>query len=190
MAAPQFPWVSPEEFLDLEERSETKHMYYAGEITAMSGGSGPHAALAANLARHLGNALEDRGCVVFGSDLLLQTGSKSVFVYPDVMVVCGTVVWMDGRPNVVTNPIFVAEVLSPSTEATDRGVKSHEYRGTPSLKQYALIAQSRPFIELHTRHEDGTWRITEVSGLDVECEFESLGCRVPMEKLYRRVFDL
>src|SRR5258708_18074804 len=160
MAAHSIPWVSPDEFLDFEEKSDTKHMYHAGAMTAMAGGSPAHAFLAMNLGRVLGVALEGRDCRIAGSDLLFQTGSKEMYAYPDVIVICGPLIRMEGRPNVVTNPLFVAEVLSPSTESIDRGAKSQEYRLSPTLKQYALLSQDKPNVELHTRGEDGRWYIT------------------------------
>jgi len=142
-----------------------------------------------NLGSELRAALRGRGCRVAGSDLLLQTGNKDVYVYPDVMVICGPVVSMEGRPNVVTNPVFVAEVLSPSTEADDRGVKSRQYQATPSIRQYALLSQDRPEVELHTRGENGIWRISDVSGLDADCPFSLLECSVPMAALYEGVLE-
>ena len=190
MAAQQFPLISVADYLDQEELSPTKHWYYAGVVTAMAGGSPGHSFLAANLIRDLGGALRGKKCRVAGSDLLLQTGRKEMHVYPDVMVICGPVVTMEGRPNVVTNPIFVAEVLSPSTSGDDRGAKSHEYRATPSIQQYALISQTRPLVEIHTRNEDGSWLLTEVMGLEADCAFSSLGCSVPMAGLYEGVLDL
>jgi len=190
MAAQQFPLISVADYLDQEELSPTKHWYYAGVVTAMAGGSPGHAFLAMNLGGELRSALRGKNCRVAGSDLLLQTGRKEMYVYPDVMVICGPVVTMDGRPNVVTNPVFVAEVLSPSTGEDDRGVKSHEYRATPSIQQYALISRTRPLVEIHTRNEDGSWLLTEVMGLEADCAFSSLGCSVPMAGLYEGVLDL
>ena len=117
--------------------------------------------LAANLIRELGNALRGKRCRVAGSDLLLQTGRKEMYVYPDVT-------YRGGRP----------------------GAKSHEYRGTPSIRQYALISQDKPLVEIHTRNEDGSWLLTEVMGLDTGCAFSSLECSVPMAALYEGVLDL
>ena len=164
-------------------------MYYAGMVMAMAGGSPAHSFLTFNLGAELRTALRGRGCRVGGADLLFQTGSKQLFTYPDVVVICGPLERMDRRPNVVTNPVFVAEVLSPSTEAFDRGVKSIEYRASPTIRQYALLSQDSPRVELHTRGEDGAWRISDVSGLDVDCEFTSLDCRIPMAALYEGVLD-
>ena len=164
-------------------------MYYAGEITAMAGGSPAHAFLAMNLGGELRVALRGRGCRVAGSDLLFQMGSKEMYVYPDVMVICGPVEAMAGRPNVVTNPVFVAEVLSPSTEADDRGVKAREYHKSPTIQQYALLWQDRPLVEIHTRGADGKWLISVVIGLEEECAFSSLECRIPMAGLYEGVLE-
>ena len=189
MAAQPLPWISPDEYLDREERSMTKHVYYAGVITAMAGGSPAHAFLAVNLCSEMRAALRGRGCRVAGSDLLFQTGSKEMYVFPDVTVICGPVARMEGRPNVVTNPVFVADVLSPGTEGDDRGRKSREYRASPSIRQYALLSQDRPLVEIHTRGEDGYWRISEVSGMDADCAFSSLGCSVPMAALYEGVLE-
>lgn len=189
MAATPIPWITPDEFLDYEETADSKHMYYAGTVTAMAGGSLPHGTLSGNLLGLLFGALQGRNCRVLGSDVLFQTGSQQMLTYPDVMVLCGPVTTMSNRRHVVTNPIFVAEVLSPSTEGLDRGAKSREYRASPSLKQYALLSQDRPLIEFHTRDADGTWRISEVEGIDAVCEFSSLGCQVPMSSLYADVLD-
>jgi len=112
-----------------------------------------------------------------------------MYTYPDLVVVCGPLARVEGRPNIITNPTFVAEILSPSTEADDRGVKASEYRKTPSMQQYALLSQKAAIVEIHTRGADGKWTIHEVSGLEADCEFSALGCSVPMAALYSGVWD-
>ena len=190
MAAPNIPWVSPDEYLDQEEVSPTKHMYHAGLVTAMAGGSYEHGRLAGNLIGELFSALRGRGCGVVGSDVMFQTGSREMFTYPDVMVICGPVAKLPGRPHVITNPVFVAEVLSPSTEGMDRGAKLREYRATPSLRQYAMISQDEPWVEIHTRDESGRWWISEATGLDGVCEFTGIDCVVSMAGLYEGALDI
>jgi len=189
MSAQHIPLISVDDYLDQEALSPTKHAFHAGAVTAMAGGSPAHSFLAMNLGSELRNALRGRNCRVAGSDLLLQTGRKELYVYPDVMVICGPVEVMEGRPNVVTNPLFVAEILSPSTEGDDRGEKSRQYRATPSILQYALLAQHRPLVEIHTRNDDGSWLLTETAGLERACEFSSLQCSVPMASLYEGVLE-
>ena len=187
MAARQIPWISPDEFLDAEELSDTKHSYHNGIVTAMAGGSYAHGRLAGNLLGSLFAALRGRNCAVVGSDVKLHAGDS--FVYPDLMVIRGLASKIPARPSVITNPVLIAEVLSPGTEAYDRGEKARLYRASPTVKQYALLSQDQPLIEIHTRHDDGTWRITEVSGLESVCEFSSLDCRIPFSDLYEGVLD-
>ena len=107
-----------------------------------------------------------------------------MFTYPDVTVVRGAMEPMPGRKHILTNPVFVAEVSSPSTEGMDRGAKSNEYRATRSLRQYALISQDQPWVQIHTRDEAGAWQTSEVSGLDGVCAFSGIDCAVPMAALY------
>ena len=187
MAARHFPWISPDDYLDQEELSSTRHMYCGGVVTAMAGGSLAHGILAMNLAAALHTALRGRGCRVVGSDVLFRTGSGEMFTYPDVTVLCGPVETVERRPHVITNPVFVAEVLSPSTEGIDRGVKSREYRASGSLRQYALLSQEQPWVEIHTRDEAGYWRISETRGLEADCELTGIDCRIPMALLYEGV---
>jgi len=184
MAVRHIPWISPDQYLDQEELAPIRRVYFAGVVTAMADGSVAHALLAMNLGAGLHAALRGRGCRVVGSDVLFRTGSGEMYTYPDVTVFCGPVETVDGRPHVITNPVFVAEVLSPSTEGMDRGVKSREYRATASLRQYALISQEQPWVEIHTRDEAGFWRITETRGLEADCEFTGIDCRLPMTALY------
>jgi Uma2 family endonuclease len=189
MAVRHIPWISPDQYLDQEEMSSTRHMYCAGVVTAMAGGSLAHGMLAMNLGAELRAALRGRGCRVVGSDVLFRTGSGEMYTYPDVMVLCGPVETVEGRPHVMTNPVFVAEVLSQSTEGVDRGAKSREYRASGSLRQYALVSQDQAWVEIHTRDEAGFWRISETRGLEADCEFTGIDCRVPMAALYEGVLE-
>ena len=85
--------------------------------------------------------LRGRACRVGASDLLFRTGSGEMFTYPDVTVICGPVEPVPGRKHVVTNPVFVAEVLSPSTEAIDRG---GEVKGVPGERVIAAVCADLP----------------------------------------------
>jgi hypothetical protein len=83
-------------------------MYHAGQVTVMEGRSFEHGRLEGNLIGKLFAALAGRGCGVVGSDALFQTGRQPRFTDPDVMVICGLVTKLPGRPSVGTNPVFVA----------------------------------------------------------------------------------
>jgi len=190
MVVRHIPWISPEEYLDQEAVSDTRHMYYAGLVTAMAGGSVAHGTIAMNLGVALHGATRGRRCRVLGSDVLFQTGSGDMYAYPDVMVLCGPVETVPGRKHVVTNPVFVAEVCSPSTENFDRGAKMREYRATPSLLQFVLVSQDEPWVEIHTRDAAGNWVVRDVTGLEAECEFTGIECKVPMAAVYEGAMEI
>jgi Uma2 family endonuclease len=189
MAAGNVSLISVDDYLDAEELAETRHRCYDGLVTEMEGSSLEHAFLRSNFCSELHGALRGRGYGVVGANLMLRTGSKRLFLYPDAMVFRGPVETIEGRPNVVTNPVFVAEVLSPETEGFDRGAAAHKYRWTPSILQYALIAVNRPLVEIYTREADGDWWISEVIGLEADCAFSSLECSVPMAAIYEGVLE-
>lgn len=123
----------------------------------MAGGSPRHAALAARIARALGVAL-GRECEVFSSDLQLGLTRQGRYVYADATVVCGPLRLLPGTSHVVENPSIIVEVLSPSTEPYDRGLKWDGYRQLPSLTDYLLVSQSAASIEHYRREPDGAWR--------------------------------
>jgi Uma2 family endonuclease len=187
--------ISPDEFLDQEAVSATKHTYYRGVVTPWDEGhSGrgcilAHWTLAGNLLAALHPKLRGRGCRVGGSDLLFLAGAGTMYTRADVIAICGSAQTVQCRPEVITNPIFAAEVISPSTEATDRGAKSSAYRATASLRQYALIAQDEPWVEIYTRDDRG-WFLRDVTGLDGTCAFSEISCLVPMAELYEGVLDI
>ena len=103
------------------------------------------------------------------------------------MVVCGDPKFVDDRRDTLLNPALIVEVLSPSTEAYDRGFKSAQYRTVESLEEYALVSQSEPRVEVFRRQSGGHWLLSEAVGLAAVCNFESLDCALPLADIYAKV---
>jgi Uma2 family endonuclease len=152
--------VSFAEYLASERTSEVKHEWLAGTVFAMAGGTIEHGALAAAVIRDLGLALLGRPCRVLTSDVRVRVLATGLCTYADV-VVCGTLETDPEDQHTVTNPILVVEVLSDSTEAYDRGKKFAQYRRIPSLREYVLVSQYEPRIEVYRRTERGPWELSE-----------------------------
>ncbi|MBL8238844.1 MAG: Uma2 family endonuclease [Bryobacterales bacterium] len=112
-----------------------------------------------------------------------------MYTYPDLTVICRPVETVPGRKRVVTNPVFVAEVLSPATGGIDRGAKLREYRASPSVQQYGLVSLEEAWVEIHRCDETGFWRITEVTGLTGVCVLSAIGCSVSMAAIYEGVLE-
>jgi len=179
--------LTPEQYLEIERASETRSEFFNGRMYAMSGGSYNHVRIIGNLAFELRNAMKQRPCEVVTSDLRVRVSPCGLYTYPDVTVVCGEPEFADDQKDTLLNPVFIAEVLSPSTEAYDRGFKSAQYRKLESLQEYALISQAEPRVEVFRRQPGGDWLLSEAAGIDAACGFDSLGCRIALADIYGKV---
>ena len=181
--------VRPEEYLEFERAAETRHEWIEGEIVAMAGGSLRHSLITMNLGAELHPRLLGR-CFVFGPDARVCVSWQNLITYPDVTVLCRAPQYVDDRRDTLSNPPFVAEVLSPSTEVWDRGRKSRSYRELPSLREYLLVGQDPVDIEHHSRRPNGDWNIETVRNMDAVIKLESLGCELPVREIYQGVDTL
>jgi len=135
MSAQPQPRLTPEQYLEIERAAQFRSEYYNGRMYAMSGGTHMHALIIGNLARELGNSLKKRPYLVTTSDLRVLVQRGGLYTYPDIVVACGDPRYEDNRLDTLLNPILLVEVLSPSTEAYDRGFKSRQYRTIESLQE-------------------------------------------------------
>jgi Uma2 family endonuclease len=178
--------ISESEYLAIERQAEGKSEFFEGEMFAMAGGSRRHSLISANLIAELKNRLRGRSCVVFNSDLRIHIEATGLFTYPDASVVCGAVQSLPGTDDTLTNPVLIAEVLSESTEGYDRGKKAEQYRRIVSLREYLLVSQKEPHVELFTRTENG-WVLREAEGLGATLELPGVGITVALEEIYSNV---
>jgi Uma2 family endonuclease len=149
-----------EQYLVFERAAEEKHDFVDGQTVAMAGCTEAHDAVAGNVQRLLGNALAGRpgACRPFTSDMKLYIPATGGTRYPDASVACEPA-YLDGTRDALVNPCVIVEVLSRSTEATDRGDKFVEYRSIPSFNEYVLVSQHRVLVEHYIRQADGTWTL-------------------------------
>lgn len=182
------PTFTPEEYLSLERLSEIRHEYLDGFVYAMSGESLNHSTICFNLYGILHSQLRGTPCRGLSPNMKIRTKDESLYSYPDLAVVCGEPVFHDKHGDVLVNPTVVFEVLSPSTEAYDRGEKSSRYRTEiESLSDFVLVAQDGPRVEHFSRRPDGSWASEEVGGLDGVLSLPSINCRVRLADVYDRI---
>ncbi|MGZ3300329.1 MAG: Uma2 family endonuclease [Isosphaeraceae bacterium] len=177
---------TPQEYLALERKSETRNEYYNGEIFAMAGASREHNLTVANLLRDIGNQLEDRPCESYPSDMRVFIEATGLYTYPDVSVVCGEPRFQDREVDTLLNPTVIVEVLSPSTEAYDRGDKFRHYRRIDSLREFVLISQDRMMVERYTR-QGKDWVLSDMTDPDQVLKLESIGCQIPLDRIYAKI---
>ncbi len=177
------------EYLAIDEASDTKYEYRDGEVIAMAGATVPHVQIAGNLNRDLGNRLAGTPCQALISDMRVRAVRNGRYCCPDATAIGGEPRFdpPDRRATPV-NPQVVFEVLSPSTESSDRGEKFTRYRQAGSLQEYVLLAQDRPQVEPFSLGPDGGWSIGQViAGLDGVVHLRSLAIELPLSDIYERV---
>jgi Uma2 family endonuclease len=185
----QKPRYSIQEYYRIETDATEKHEFRGGEILAMSGGAPEHATIALNFAAELRASLKSRPCQPYNSDLRIRITGQDRTAYPDVSIICGPIEYDpdDKARHTVLNPRVIVEVLSPSTEAYDRGDKFAAYREIPSLEEYVLVSQNEPRVETYLRQKDGTWSFAPFAGLQAVAKLRSIHIEVPLAEIYANI---
>jgi Uma2 family endonuclease len=183
MALPQakLPAFSGDDYLAWEAQQPARSEYVAGEVFAMAGGEDRHATASLNLAIALRAELRGSPCRVYMIDVKLRVEAADAYFYPDVFVTCSAADLGDRL--VKREPLLVAEVLSDSTAAYDRGGKFAAYRQLPSLREALFIDVARRVVDLYRRGDDGLWVLHPLQAGDVMA-LSSLGLSVPVDRIF------
>lgn len=186
IAIPDRSYMTPDEYLEWEEKQELRYEYvdgvvYAkGEVYGMTGGTLAHNDIALNLYSALRSPIRTKGCRVNVADVKVQTAEAGAFFYPDLLVSC------DPRDKTaikfIRYPCLIVEILSPSTESYDRGAKFAQYRRLESLREYVLISSEKIEVEIFRRGDRNKWELTpyaagetvQLTSVDFECPIELL----------------
>lgn len=172
------------EYLVFEEASNEKHEYLAGQIYAMAGGSPAHNQICFNLSACIGSRIIGTDCRGYSSDQKIWIEAVELNTYADITIVCGEPRFHEQHKTLLLNPRLIIEVLSPSTEAYDRGDKWAYYQMIPSLTDYLLVAQQRAQIEHYALEGDGSWRYTSETNPTSDVILASINCRIPLAQVY------
>ena len=183
MVQREYPTINREDYLLLDRNSQNaRYEYLEGELKMLAGGSADHSTITTNLTSILHRLLEDGPCKVYNSDMQLQL-SESRYVYPDITVTCDL---RDETPedNRTHYPSVVVEVLSPTTEAADRGKKLLYYQAHPTIQEYMLVDSQSMLVEVYHR-EKGRWSFS-VHGSGDSVQLEAIGVRFFVNDAYKR----
>lgn len=174
------------EYLELEVNSDQRHEYINGEIIPMTGGTPDHNDIAGNLYVLLKLALKGKAYRAFYVDQRLWIPVRSLYTYPDVMVVEKPLQLQVGRNDTVINPCFIAEVLSKSTQGYDRGEKFAIYRTVESFREYLLIDQYKIYVEHYVKTTANQWLFSEYTEPNITLSL-SMGVQIQIAALYENI---
>ena len=179
--------LTPEEYLAIERKAESKSEYINGEMVAMTGASRRHNLVVVNIVGEIGQQLKGRSCEMYANDMRVRVPSTRLYSYTDLVVVCGEPQFEDDYFDTLLNPTLIIEVLSESTEGYDRGKKFGFYRTIPSLAEYLLVAQDELRIEQYAKQPDGRWLLSEYRSMEDVAELASIQCQLALKEVYDKV---
>ena len=185
--APTDTLMSEEEYLVREPEAEYKSEFRDGRVVGMAGASLAHSRLTANLLREIGHQLRAKPCRPYTNDTRIKVAAARFYTYPDLSVICGKPEVDRRESSTVTNPTALVEVLSPSTEAYDRGQKFASYKSLDSLRDYVLVAQDAVRVEHFTLRGDGSWGEAVLRLRDDVLELPAIGCRIALRDVYEGI---
>ena len=178
---------SVDEYLELEIVSEIRNEYRNGEIIPMTGGTPNHNDISGNLYLLLKPLLKAKGFRVFHADQRLWIPDVKIHTYPDVMVASKPLQMQDGRKDTITNPCFIAEVLSRSTQNYDRSEKFAAYRTIDTFQEYLLIDQYRIHVEHHVKTAVNQWLFSEYDDPSVTIALRFADVQIQIADLYDNI---
>ena len=188
MTARPIPHITEEEYLQRERASIIKHEYYAGHSYAMAGASEQHNLIAMNVAALLCIHLRGSSCRAYPSDMCLKVVTTGLNTYPAFTVVCGSSQFVNPeKRDTLINPTVIIEILSPSIESYDRGVKFQHYRTIETLREYILISQDKYYIERYIRQENNEWILSDAVGIEATLPIIAIQANMPLAEIYEQV---
>jgi Uma2 family endonuclease len=187
MASHPKTYLTPEEYLAVERKAETKSEYLNGEMFAMVGASREHKIIALNIAGELRQQLKGRPCETYTNDMRVLIPATGLYTYPDVVAVCDEPNFEDAYVDTLLNPTLIVEVLSESTESYDRGKKFGHYRSIGSLMEYLLVAQDEYRVEQFVKQADGRWLLSDARSLEDIVALTSIPCELKLKEVYDRI---
>jgi Uma2 family endonuclease len=176
-----------EEYLEFEIASEERHEYVNGEIRLMTGGTPDHNDIASNLVVALKLQLKGKPYRTFITDQRLWVPNCNLYTYPDVMVVEKPLQLQTGRTDTITNPCFIAEVLSKSTQDYDHGEKFSAYRTIDSFREYLLIDQYQIHVEHYVKTSANQWLLSEYDDPNITLSLVAFAAQIEITALYENI---
>jgi Uma2 family endonuclease len=173
-----------EEYLQMERASDEKHEYYKGEIFAMAGASNRHNVIFSNVFGELFSRLRNSPCRPYGSDQRIHIPENTLFTYPDISIICGSIIASDKDEDTATRPIVIIEILSKATRNYDRGEKFRLYRAIPTLREYMLVDSDNVWVEIFRINDHGHWELEEYKTLQETVLLPAINVSLKMEEIY------
>ncbi|MDX2190716.1 MAG: Uma2 family endonuclease [Bacteroidota bacterium] len=180
-------YITEQDYLEMERISPFKNEYYRGQVYAMAGATYRHSKIISNLVGQIYPKIKNTGCNAFFSDLRIHVPNPPFYAYPDIVILCNKPQFSDDAADTIENPTVIIEVLSKSTENYDKSVKFGLYRFNRSFKEYILIHQDSPKIEIFKKIDDFNWAQGESSDINRTITIDTLNIEIGLRDIYEEI---
>ncbi len=180
-------YYTPEEYLELEEKSQEKNEYRNGEIIPMVGGTTNHNKICLNICRNFPLTIDNNDYDVFMESVKLWLSEHNIYTYPDVMVIKDKPIYYGKSKSNVINPQIIIEVLSSSTEGYDRGKKFESYRSLPTFQEYILVDQYCYSVTQYIKQSNNNWLVNFYTGEEAILKLGSVNWEISLKDIYQRI---
>ena len=187
MVSAQQSLLSPEEYLSIERLADIRSEYHCGQVIAMAGANRNHNRILTNVSTSLDIQLKNRDCNNYSNDMRVSVQRGERYLYPDIVVTCGQEAFEDDHSDTLLNPLVIFEIISPSTEAYDRGLKFMYYQSIEPLQEYLLISQSHHRVESFYKQSDGAWGYRSFNNSAEKIIVQSINCFLAINDIYHKV---
>ncbi len=187
-AAEKRELITESKYLEEERRASYKSEFYKGEVFAKAGASRAHNVIVVNFTNFIATKLKGKGCRPYSNDMRLHVPLTTLYTYPDIVVTCGKEEFLDTQFDTLLNPVFIIEVLSPSTADYDLGKKFMLYRSIPTLKEFWAISSYEYRIQKYVRNfKDNSWVLSETMNINDSLTIENLSLTISLSEIYDEV---
>jgi Uma2 family endonuclease len=180
-----------DEYFELEEKAPFKSEFLNGKVRLMPNGTTNHAVICGSLFFYLKTAIKNmkiKALAAF-SELRIYIEPLDISVYPDCSIILEEPKYYQ-KDKAVKNPAILFEVLSDSTGSYDRGEKFRKYKHLSSFREYVLIEQDQPAIDVLYKNENGVWEMYSYIGLEDVLKLRSIDVKIPLADIYEDAQDL
>lgn len=176
-----------DEYLEMGQLDNARYEFYEGEVYPALENSLPHNQVVANVFGAMFSFLKGKPCKALTSTQKVEVKKKSFYCEPDIVVVCGEIQTMPTHKDIITNPVLLIEVLSPSSKDYDRGEKFKLFRNIPTLQEYICISSMEMLVEKYDRKTEHMWSFIDVKPPAESFVIESIGMTILLADIYNDV---
>ena len=178
--------LSVEGQLKTERQNGSKKDFSNVKLLANSVSNRMNNLIATNITIAVGSRVQGQKCEIYVNDMPVKLNAKHV-CYPDVVVVSGEPVFVDGESDTLLNPTVSFDIFSKNTSFQDKTEKLECYLAMSSIREYILIKEDEMRVEHYAKQNAKQWIYRIYNERDDIISIDSINCKVSLAEIYAQI---